>query len=155
MDCCATSTEDVATLTLQDCPRCGTRGRRVKPVTLQHLVREPPDGEHRFCRSPDCEVVYFRESDGNLVLRGAMRVRVGQKERGLDRPLCYCFGYTAADIAAEIRADGATTIPDAITAHCRRGEDRCPETNPQGSCCLGNIRAAVTELQATLERKTP
>ena len=70
-------------------------------------------------------------------------------------PLCYCFGYTAADIAAEIRADGATTIPDAITAHCRRGEDRCPETNPQGSCCLGNIRAAVTELQATLERKTP
>ena len=36
-------------------------------------------------------------------------------------------------------------VTAAITERCRRGEDRCPETNPQGACCLGNVRAISRE----------
>lgn len=138
----------------EDCPSCGQRGRRVKPVTLASLVSEgTPVGEgiYRFCRTQGCDVVYFSEGGAAPIPVSSMRVRVGQKETAADRPICYCFGHSAAEVVAEVEATGTSSIPDQITEHCRRGEDRCPETNPQGSCCLGNVRAVLKEAQLAVE----
>ena len=140
MDCCKVEGE-AATVTT--CPACGGRGRRVKRATVAALAREdlaPRDGSWRFCGTKACEVVWFDERGQRLTL-AASRVRVHQKEDGEDRPVCYCFGHTVADVRAGLGTDGRNAVADAITERCRRGEDRCEETNPQGSCCLGNVRA--------------
>lgn len=119
------------------CPCCGGRGRRVPGVTLLALVAAPPPDTSgwRFCGTPRCEVVYFGPR-GEPLRRDSLRVRVGQKEDAPDRPLCYCFGHSAADILADPRG-----VSDAIKARCRLGQDRCEETNPKGSCCLGEVLA--------------
>jgi hypothetical protein len=144
VDCCTT---DVAqTGALVDCPSCGSRGRTIEAITLDALLHAPaqrPPGAWRFCRQRTCPVVYYNTDDGSQLRVQALRVRVGQKDTAPDRPVCYCFGYSADDLITELRATGDSTIPDAIAAACRRGEDRCPETNPQGSCCLGNVRAVI------------
>ncbi len=127
------------------CPACGQPGRRVKAETLDALVRpETPrlDATYRFCATAGCEVAWFGEATGHRVALASSRVRVGQKETAPDRALCYCFGYSAADVARELRPDGTSPVAERITEHCRRGEDRCVVTNPQGACCLGNVRAA-------------
>jgi hypothetical protein len=149
--CCCTPEQDEKTepspLARTECPACDARGRRVKSITLDSLLVADAarnEGEaYRFCKTIDCEVAWFGETSGHAIPRAAARVRIGQKERVADRTLCYCFGYSAADIERELAERGASTIPEQITARCRQGEDRCPQTNPQGACCLGNVRAAV------------
>lgn len=128
---------------LVDCPACGQRGRKVKPVTLSSLAAaETTDAAYRFCATAGCDVAWFGEA-GHRIPVSASRVAIGQKSTAPDRTLCYCFGHTAQDIEDEVAATGASTIPKRIADACKRGEDRCPETNPQGSCCLGNVHAAL------------
>ncbi|MFT5585782.1 MAG: hypothetical protein ACI9VR_003375 [Cognaticolwellia sp.] len=131
MDCCTVHVTPDGM-----CPECGVRGRKVGVVTPRSLVSER-DFQHdgwRFCRTVDCPVAYFHDGEA-VVDVAAVSVEITQKTTAPDRPVCYCFGYSAADILAD--HDGL--IPADIKARCRRGEDRCPETNPQGSCCLGNV----------------
>ncbi len=78
-----------------------------------------------------------------------MRVRIGQKATASPRVVCYCFDHTIEEIEAEVVATGTSTIADAIGEKCKQGLDRCEETNPQGSCCLGNVRAVVKNLLDT------
>lgn len=60
----------------------------------------------------------------------------------ITRPLCYCFQHSYEDVAAEVAAGKPDEIRQSIVARCRAGEARCEETNPSGSCCLGEVRAA-------------
>ncbi len=136
------------------CPACGTRGKAVKPITVESLVVEEtrlrlgrPDGFF-FCAAPSCAVAYFQPDTGARVSKGEVRVRIGQKEAASPRPVCYCFDHTIEEIEAEVARSGASKVAEDITEKCRRGLDRCEETNPQGSCCLGNVRRAIKEAQA-------
>ena len=86
-------------------------------------------------------MAYVHEETGEQIGVERVRVAIGQKLTGPQRTLCYCFGFSAGDIQAQIAARGSTTIPSEITDRCRRGEDRCAQTNPQGHCCLGNVKA--------------
>jgi len=139
MDCCEPTACEVTVAV--DCPRCAQRGRKVGEATLDALLVEPTArtaGTWRFCRTSDCPVAYFHEGGAQLEA-DAVRPRIGQKEHSADRPICYCFGHSAADL---VERPG---IQDEIKAACKRGEDRCPQTNPQGSCCLGNVAAVLRE----------
>lgn len=140
----------------QDCPSCGAKGKPVKPITVETLVAEDAlaraaraDG-FRFCATPSCDVAYFHPEDGHQVARSEVRVRIGQKETTAPRPVCYCFDHTVEEIEADVAATGTSPIAESITAKCRQGLDRCEETNPQGSCCLGNVRRALREAQARI-----
>lgn len=140
------------------CPSCGKKGRAVKPVTIESLVSETArarsgssDG-FRFCPEPSCDTAYFNPETGGLFVRGDVKVRIGQKETTPPRPICYCFGHTLEKIERDVAATGTSAVPDAITAECRKGLDRCEETNPQGACCLGNVRLAVKAAQAAIVR---
>ena len=140
MSCCSTTPDPAGDAQTARCPRCGERGRRVKPITLSSLLKPevvPAGGLWRFCRTPQCPVVYF--GDQELLLAEHLTVPVGCKEVRPARPICYCFGYSAADIEAAARRP--RTVFQIVSERCKRGEDRCEETNPQGACCLGNIRA--------------
>lgn len=135
------------------CPVCGTQGKAVKPITIEALVVDAArrrvgrsDG-FRFCAEPSCEVAYFRPETSARIPKSEVRVRIGQKATEAPRPVCYCFEHTLEEIEAEVVATGTSRAADDIAAKCRQGLDRCEETNPQGSCCLGNVRRAMKEAQ--------
>lgn len=130
------------------CPRCGTPGKPVSRVTPGALLkpearlRIPPGDKLWFCAAPPCEAVYFGP-EGTVFTKPDLSVRVGIKESEEPKPLCYCFGFTEAAIIEDIRQHGQATIPDIIKAQVKTGNCYCEVTNPQGSCCLGNVTAAV------------
>jgi hypothetical protein len=115
-------------------------------TTVEHLVSI----EHRpglsssvmFCAAENCDVVYFVPG-GLVVPKMAVTVPVFQKESSPARPVCYCFEHSVADVLAATRPDGSNVVVDEITEACRSRLDRCEETNPQGRCCLGNIRSLL------------
>lgn len=131
------------------CPACGALGKPVKRITLGALLkpearlRIPLQKEFCFCRTAECEVVYFRPGE-ILFQKEDLAVRVGLKEpNDPTAPVCYCFGWTPEKIRAEIEAAGKSTAVDQIKAQVKAGNCYCEVTNPQGSCCLGNVTAAV------------
>jgi len=102
-----------------------------------------------FCRSPGCPVVYFSPEDGHTFTEASLRELVHQKHPGDPGVfVCYCFRHTPGTIAAELAQTGATSVVESITAGIQAGRCACDIRNPQGSCCLGNVRAVVQSLAA-------
>jgi len=46
--------------------------------------------------------------------------------------ICYCFGYTAADIEQDIHDNGRSTIMERILEEKKAGGCQCREKNPKG-----------------------
>ncbi|HCF06251.1 MAG: hypothetical protein JG774_1748 [Desulfomicrobiaceae bacterium] len=46
--------------------------------------------------------------------------------------ICFCFGYTEADIIADVRAHGRSTIMEGIVREKAQGGCSCATTNPKG-----------------------
>jgi hypothetical protein len=138
------------------CPVCDTLGKPVTCITTGALLkpeartRIPPQEEFCFCRTATCEVVYFREGEA-LFRKDDLAVPVGLKEPGNPTtPVCYCFGWTPQKIRAEIEATGRSTVMDQIKTQVKSGNCYCEVTNPQGSCCLGNVAAVVKAALSTV-----
>lgn len=131
------------------CPACGRRGRKVERLTLESLLsarakaRLKGASEFRFCRTPGCDVVYYRPGGGERFVSGDVRVPIFQKSSAPWRFVCYCFEHRVDEIEDEVGRTGASAAFERITDKCRQGLDRCKETNPQGACCLGNVRQVV------------
>ena len=135
------------------CPRCGTVGRPVPDVTLQAILSPEVAApllaaERWFCATPSCDVLYYA-ADGRLVEKGSAKIRVGIKETEDPVPLCYCFGFTLADVRREIAETGKCTVPARIAAAMRESGCQCEVKNPSGSCCLGDVNKVV---KAEMER---
>ena len=136
------------------CPRCGQSTRALKPITPRSLLTEKArarvatfDGI-RFCPSETCELLYFQDETNQIFGADAVMVPVFQKSTKATRPVCYCFDHFALEISREAVLAGDSLIVQSITDKCRKGEHRCEETNPQGSCCLGNVRAVIRQTRA-------
>ncbi len=50
----------------------------------------------------------------------------------MDERVCFCFGYSAADIRADVLAHGRSTIMERILAEKKNGCCHCAEKNPKG-----------------------
>ncbi|RJQ85051.1 MAG: BFD-like (2Fe-2S) protein [Desulfobacteraceae bacterium] len=46
--------------------------------------------------------------------------------------ICYCFNYTAADIARDVVQNGKSTIMERILLEKKTGGCRCAVKNPKG-----------------------
>jgi len=46
--------------------------------------------------------------------------------------ICYCFGYTFADLEKDIELHSRSTIMERIAAEKKAGACRCAEKNPLG-----------------------
>lgn len=140
--CCSRAIDD-------RCPSCGQRGRPVSPTTVSAMLvpevssRLPSKTGFLFCQSPECEVVYYQPGSSDLVRLNEVRVEVFQKSTNPDRLVCYCFGHTVRAIQSELRETGSSSILQDIKSKCSQGLDACERTNPQGSCCLGNVQRLV------------
>ena len=156
-DCC----RPVAHPTLEGaCPSCGNPGKPVQPVTLRallqsHLQEQVRDESYRFCGSPACAVVYYLPGSSQIFAREALTVRVGVKETSAPHPLCYCFGHSEESLRETWLSTGKLTAVAAIQAAMKAGACRCEVTNPQGSCCLGDVLRAGQEIQASAFQPTP
>ncbi len=136
------------------CPACGALGKPVARITLGALLKPerrpqiPHQDEFCFCKTPTCDVVYFLPGKA-LFRKDDLSVLVGLKEMdNAAAPICYCFGWTPQKIRAEIEAAGTSTAIEQIKAQVKAGNCFCEVTNPQGSCCLGNVGRVVKEALA-------
>ena len=130
------------------CPTNGQIGRRVDSLTLKAVLAIPLDElrpmEYRFCRGADCPTVYYSVDGTQTFTEADLRERVYQKHP--DSPgvfVCYCFRHTVGDISADIVRTRGTAIPAAIARNIQRAQCACDIRNPQGDCCLGNVRSII------------
>jgi Zinc binding domain len=149
--CCTVGTGAATSPT--HCPVCGKPGGTVERITVKAMLR--PEAlarvsapEHRFCRTPRCLVVYFGSEE--VFDREDVVVPVFQKEPAGERTVCYCFGIGEGDIRRELAETGRSTASERISALVKADRCACEVKNPQGSCCLGNVAAAVASLRAGL-----
>lgn len=134
------------------CPACAAPGRPVPRKTPANLLADPSglgDGPFSFCPTPHCEIVYFDLAGLESYGSKDLVVPVGIKRTKDPIPLCYCFGFTRAMMRDELERTGRTSIPRRIRDGIAAGECACSVKNPQGSCCLGQVNAAVAALGGT------
>jgi hypothetical protein len=149
--CC--ETDDVESH-LACCPRSGSAGRAVRLQTVKALLTEPAlarlePGEYRFCADARCDVVYFN-AVGSRFDTADLRVPVWQKRPAGSRMVCYCFGESEPAIRTEIELSGRSLAVDRIRQHIAAGRCACELRNPRGTCCLGDVIAAVARVESTL-----
>ncbi|MGQ9873055.1 putative iron-sulfur cluster-binding metallochaperone [Leptodesmis sp.] len=135
-----------------NCPHDRSQGKPVKVLILksllvpQSLERLNPQVDYQFCSSANCPVVYFSAA-GDVFTTDDLKVPVFQKDPGQEVPVCYCFGWTRQRIQQDLEQQGQTSAIAAITAHIKAGRCGCEVNNPQGSCCLKNVRDYVSGRQ--------
>lgn len=132
------------------CPVCGQTGKKVDGLTVKAMLSvslaEVRDTPYRFCRTPNCQLVYFAEGGGQTFTRAQVREAVYQKEpHNPEVFVCYCFRHSPASIRAELHATGRSTVVEQINAGIAAGQCACDIRNPQGSCCLGNVSQVVKQ----------
>lgn len=133
------------------CPECGKTGKPVQGQTVKSLLavtlRDVRDVEYLFCRTRTCPVVYFSPEGEQTFTVKEMRERVYQKEPDAeDVFVCYCFRHTVGDVRAA-SPEARAAIVDDINTGINAGQCACDLRNPQGSCCLGNVRSLVAAQQ--------
>lgn len=131
------------------CPQCGSAGKPVEVQTVRALVSvsllQVPQTDFMFCRTPSCPVVFFASSGTPVFLTSQVRERVYQKEpESNDVLICYCFHHQVGAIRASSDEQRATIL-ESINIGVQAKLCACDLRNPQGSCCLGNIRALMKE----------
>jgi len=137
-------------------PACPMNGQACKPVgrkTLESLLDSKAKAAltgqpYYFCDAPDCDTVYVSALADHFITKDQLTVRVGIKETEDPVPLCYCFAYDQKAVRDDLRSKDTTDIPKIITQRVKAGECRCEETNPSGTCCLGNVYRAIKQAQA-------
>lgn len=129
------------------CPECEQKGKPVQGQTVKALLlvslREVRAVKYLFCRTPTCPVVYFSADGAQTFTTAQVRERVYQKEPDADDVfICYCFRRTAGEVRRAAPETPAAIVDDVQTG-IDAGQCACDLRNPQGSCCLGNVRGLI------------
>ncbi len=133
------------------CPECKQKGKVVQEQTVKALLsvslRSIQDTEYYFCRTQSCPVVYFSANGESTFTTSQVRERVYQKEPNADDVyVCYCFQHTAAEIRSASPEIRDLIIKD-INTGIQANQCACDLRNPQGSCCLGNVRGLMKQVE--------
>ncbi|PJF21534.1 MAG: hypothetical protein CUN56_10580 [Phototrophicales bacterium] len=136
------------------CPICEQKGRSVDGATVKSLLaislRHVRNVVYRFCANPDCDVVYYSEDGEQTFTTDQIRVRVYQKEPEADDVLvCYCFQHTRGDVHQHVAQSTQATLIDDINAGIQAGQCACDWRNPQGNCCLGNVKQLMKSIESS------
>jgi len=105
--------------------------------------------DYRFCANARCDIVYF-SATGSCFRTTDIRVPVWQKLPPGRRVVCYCFGESEASIRAEFDLTGRSKAVQRIREHITAGRCACEVRNPRGTCCLGDVMAAVKRVESQL-----
>ena len=133
------------------CPHCGEPGKAVDESTIKSMLlsslRNIRKTQYFFCRATACPMVYF-SSDGEQTFKTEqVRERVYQKEPDMeDVFVCYCFRHTMGEIRNASSEERLAILGD-IHAGIEAEQCACDWRNPQGSCCLRNVRQAIKQAE--------
>jgi Zinc binding domain len=133
------------------CPECGQAGKPIEGQTVKAMLsvslRKVQNTQHLFCRTQTCSVVYFSTHSEQTFTIEHIRERVYQKEpEAQDVFICYCFRHTVGDLRAASLEERIAIVED-INTGINAGQCACDLRNPQGSCCLGNVRSMIKQLE--------
>ncbi len=131
------------------CPECCQAGKKVQGQTVKALLsislRTVRDTDYLFCLAQACPVVFFSADGAQAYSVEEVRERVYQKEPDADGVfVCYCFRYTVGEVWAASTEERAQIVAD-INGGIQAGQCACDLRNPQGSCCLGNVRGLIKQ----------
>lgn len=133
------------------CPTNQKVGKRINTQTIKAMLALPLTEIHAihywFCSDLACPTVYYSGDGLQTFSEKDLRERVHQKHPDdEDTLVCYCFQHTPKSIRAEIDELGKSLVVESITAGIQAEQCACDIRNPQGSCCLGNVRQIVNTL---------
>ena len=116
------------------CPKNGIAYPSVSEKTMLHHLKTPwqvnaQDQLYYYCDDPGCSVIYFGE-DNEIISVEELRTSVGTKSRDLNATICYCFGVTKREAAADV------ALKNYVTEQTKSGKCACEVRNPYGRCCL-------------------
>jgi len=133
------------------CPKCGKNAKGVLGKTLAHLLTDEArskqgglDGYY-YCKTPSCEVVYFRNE--TVLKQEEISVVVGHKDGAVPATVCYCFDWTKEKIRSQLEEGGKTNALEDIKAKMADPGCSCEILNPSGGCCLGDVGKAIKEIE--------
>lgn len=115
------------------CPVCEKIALDVtKRTMLQHInnawLHTLKDEQYFYCRTKDCNVVYFSEND-EVINKDNVRTHIGIKEKSDSALICYCFGVSKAAADNE-------DIKNFVIKQTKESNCACEIANPSGRCCL-------------------
>jgi len=136
------------------CPGCAEKGKPVQGQTVKALLavtlRQVRNVEYLFCRTQTCPVVYFSTNGEQTFTTNQVRERVYQKEPDVnDVFVCYCFRHTVGEIRA-VSPETRLSILEDINTGIQSDQCACDLRNPQGSCCLGNVRELMKRFEQSV-----
>lgn len=141
--CCGSNPTNVVQVLA--CPSCGQCGHSVALLTVQAQVaislRTLAAHGYQFCATQDCPIVYYA-ANAEPITSDQVRERVFQKEPTGEVLVCYCFRYRVAALQQADQTEQAAILAS-ITAGIQQGQCACELRNPQGRCCLGNVRRVL------------
>lgn len=138
-----------------NCPLCGQEGTAVKALTLMSLLKTEllklvsESKTYRYCKTRNCHIAYFSSEEVFKV--DDLKVKATHKDDGLDVPVCYCFDYSRERILSDLKANGNTDALNEIKAKMKDPGCFCEKSNPQGSCCLGNVSSWIKEAENLID----
>jgi len=133
------------------CPTCGQKGKAVDTATVKSMLsvslRQIKETSYFFCQNRDCPTGYFSDDGLQTFGRDEVRERVYQKDPDAeDIFVCYCFQHTVGEVRTASSGDQRAILDD-INAGIKAGQCACDLRNPQGSCCLGNVRGVIKQVE--------
>lgn len=133
------------------CPNCGRTGKAVDTATIKSMLsvslNQIKETAYFFCQNPDCPIVYFSSDGIQSFSKDDIRERVYQKEPEADNVfVCYCFRHTVGEVRTA-SPESREAILDDINAGIKVGQCACDLRNPQGACCLGNVRGVIKQAE--------
>ncbi len=132
--CCTSTVKQTRRSQKKSCPLSHNVCVSVAINTVLHHLKKPwqwqlKDQNYYFCDEPACEVVYFAQ-DGSLIKQNELRTPVGLKSSSVNALLCYCFGITAREAAAD------SQLKQFVIEKTSNNQCACSILNPSGRCCL-------------------
>lgn len=122
------------------CPACGSLGTAVNAATLDSHVqsqsRSALGDTAWYCNLANCNVAYFDLFERSVSV-SHLRSPVYPKDPAA--PICACFGFTVADIEADVD-DGAPTRIRALLAQSQSEHARCATLAADGRCCMREVQ---------------
>jgi hypothetical protein len=134
------------------CPECGQKGKPVDTATVKSQLsvslRQVKEISYLFCRTRTCPVVYFSSDGEQVFTTEQVPERVYQKEPDAkDVFACYCFRHTIGEIQTASPEERLAILDD-INAGIKAEQCACDWRNPQGACCLGNVREVIKQAES-------
>ena len=95
-----------------------------------------------FARALRARAKFFVDDD--VIDDGDVLSQVGRKAASKPLPVCFCLGYTASAIAADLTRCGRSTVKESVKDAVAGGLCACEHLNPAGACCLPAIRRKIS-----------